>query len=144
MSQAYEIYVISNSHLFREGLNAVAAFCNSDGFKAATFMGALFGIVGTAIAYVKQHDLVLFLKWFAMYFFVFNILLGVHQTVAIINTSDASVPAEIVDNVPIGISLAANIITAIGYDFGNDLEVTFHMPDSLQYNTTGMLFGSNL
>lgn len=144
MSQAYEIYVISNSHLFREGLNAVAAFCNSDGFKAATYMGALFGIVGTAIAYVKQHDLVLFLKWFVMYFFVFNILLGVHQTVAIINTSDASVPAEIVDNVPIGISLPAHLITAIGYDFGSDLEIAFHMPDSLQYNTTGMLFGSNL
>lgn len=144
MSQAYEIYVISNSHLFREGLNAVAAFCNSDGFKAATYMGALFGIVGTAIAYVKQHDLVLFLKWFVMYFFVFNILLGVHQTVAIINTSDASLPAEIIDNVPIGISLPAHLITAIGYDFGSDLEIAFHMPDSLQYNTTGMLFGSNL
>lgn len=144
MSQVYEIYVISNSHLFREGLNAVVAFCNSDGFKAATYMGALFGIVGSAIAYVKQHDLVLFLKWFVMYFFVFNILLGVHQRVVIINTSDASVPGLIVDNVPIGISLPAHLITAIGYDFGSDLETAFHMPDSLQYNTTGMLFGSNL
>ncbi len=144
MATAYEIYVISNSHLFREGLNAVAAFCSSDGFKAATYMGALLSISGTAIAYVKQHDLILFLKWLAIYFFVFNILLGVHQTVAIINTSDVSVPAEIVDNVPIGIALPAHLITAIGYDFGNDLETAFHMPDSLQYNTTGMLFGSNL
>ena len=144
MATAYEIYVISNSHLFREGLNAVAAFCHSDGFRAATYMGALMGIVATAIAYVKQHDVILFLKWLVMYFFVFNILLGVTQTVAIINTSDASVPPEIVDNVPLGISLPAHIITAFGYDFGSDLETAFHMPDSLQYNSTGMLFGSNL
>src|SRR3990167_6378099 len=144
MSTAYEIYVISNSHLFREGLNAVAAFCHSDGFRAATYMGALMGIVATAIAYVKQHDVILFLKWLVMYFFVFNILLGVTQTVAIVNTSDASVPPAIVDNVPIGISLPAHLITAIGYDFGNDLEEAFSTPGALQYNKTGMMFGSNL
>lgn len=144
MATAYEIYVISNSHLFREGLNAVSAFCSSSGFQSATYIGALFGIVATAIAYVKQHDPLLFLKWFVIYFFVFNILLGVHQRVIIINTSDASIPGLIVDNVPIGISLPAHLITAIGYDFGSDLETDFHMPDSLSYNTTGMLFGSNL
>jgi len=144
MATAYEIYVISNSHLFREGLNAIALFCHSDGFKAGTYIGALLGIVATAIAYVKQHDYIIFLKWFVMYFFVFNVLLGVTQTVAIINTSDASVPAEIVDNVPIGISLPAHLITAIGYDFGNDLEEAFSTPDALQYNKTGMMFGSNL
>ena len=144
MATAYEIYVISNSHLFREGLNAVALFCQTDGFKAGTYIGALLGIFATAIAYVKQHDYMLFLKWLVMYFFVFNVLLGVTQTVAIINTSDASVPAEIVDNVPIGISLPAHLITAIGYDFGNDLEEAFNTPGALQYNKTGMMFGSNL
>lgn len=144
MTTAYEIYVISNAHLFREGLNAVALFCQTDGFRAGTYIGALLGIVATAIAYVKQHDYMLFLKWLMLYFFVFNVLLGVTQTVAIIDTSDASVPAQIVDNVPIGISLPAHLITAIGYDFGNDLEEAFSTPDALQYNKTGMMFGSNL
>lgn len=144
MATAYEIYVISNSHLFREGLNAVALFCQTDGFKAGTYIGALLGIAATAIAYVKQNDYMLFLKWFVMYFFVFKVLLGITQTVAIINTSDASVPAQIIDNVPIGISLPAHLITAIGYDFGNDLEEAFSTPGALQYNQTGMMFGSNL
>ena len=70
---AYDIYVISNSDLFREGLNAVAAFCHSDGFKAATWIGAAVGIIITAMAYVKQHDVMVYLKWVVTYFFVFNI-----------------------------------------------------------------------
>lgn len=144
MSTAYEIYVISNANLFREGLNAIAEFCYSDGFKSATYIGALIGIVTTAIAYVKQHDVMLFLKWLVMYFFVFNILLGITQTVVVINTSDQSETPAVIDNVPLGIALPAHIITAIGYDFGNDLEEAFNTPGALQYNKTGMMFGSNL
>ena len=68
---AYEIYVISNADLFREGLNAVAAFCGSEGFKATTWTGAALGIIMTALAYVKQHDVLVFLKWLVSYFFVF-------------------------------------------------------------------------
>lgn len=144
MSTAYEIYVISNANLFREGLNAVAAFCQSADFKALTYFGALFGIVATAISYVKQHDVMVFLKWLAIYFFVFNILLGVTQTVVIINTSDASETPAVIDHVPIGIAIPAHIITAIGYGLGSDFEELFSTPDALDYNKTGMMFGSNL
>lgn len=144
MSNAYEIYVISNSDLFRESLNAVSAFCNSGAFKSATYIGAAIGIVMSAVAYLKNHDVMVFLKWFAMYFFVFNILLGVKLDVVIVNTSDSSVPGYFVDNVPIGIALPAHLITSMGQGFSSDLEVAFHMPNVLQYNKTGMLFGSNL
>ena len=72
----YTIYVISNADLFREGLNAVAAFCCSDGFKAAIWMGSAIGIMMTAMAYVKQHDVMVYLKWLVSYFFVFHVLLG--------------------------------------------------------------------
>ncbi len=141
---AYEIYVISNSDLFREGLNAIAALCGSPGFKAATWIGSAIGIIMTAAAYVKQHDVMLYLKWLVTYFFVFNILLGVPSTVAIINTSDQTVPAQMVDNVPFGITFPAHLITAFGYGFSSDLEAVFALPNEEQYHQTGMLFGSNL
>ncbi len=140
----YEVYVISNSDLFREGLNAVAAFCSSPGFKAATWIGSAIGIIMTAAAYVKQHDIMLYLKWLVTYFFVFNILLGVPSTVAVINTSDQTVPAQVVDNVPFGIAFPAHLITAFGYGFSSDLETVFALPNEEQYHKTGMLFGSNL
>jgi conjugal transfer mating pair stabilization protein TraG len=140
----YEIYVISNSDLFREGLNAIAAFCQSEGFKTASWMGAVIGILFTATSYVKSQDVTVFLKWIAGYFFVFGILLGVPSTVAIINVTDSSVPAMVVDNVPLGIALPAHLITALGYGFSSDLETAFALPDETQYNQTGMLFGSNL
>ncbi len=140
----YEVYVISNSDLFREGLNAVAAFCGSPGFKAATWIGSAIGIIMTAAAYVKQHDVMLYLKWLVTYFFVFNILLGVPSTVAVINTSDQTVPAQVVDNVPFGIAFPAHLITAFGYGFSSDLETVFALPSEEQYHKTGMLFGSNL
>ncbi len=140
----YEVFVISNSDLFREGLNAVAAFCSSPGFKAATWIGSAIGIIMTAAAYVKQHDVMLCLKWLVTYFFVFNILLGVPSTVAVINTSDQTVPAQVVDNVPFGIAFPAHLFTAFGYGFSSDLETVFALPNEEQYHKTGMLFGSNL
>lgn len=141
---AYEIYVISNADLFREGLNAIAAFCHSSGFKASTWMGAAIGILMTAMAYVKQHDVMVYLKWLVAYFFVFNVLLGVPSTVAIINTSDQTVPAQFVDHVPFGIAFPAHLMTALGYGFSSDLETVFTLPNEEQYHKTGMLFGSNL
>jgi conjugal transfer mating pair stabilization protein TraG len=141
---SYEIYVISNSDMFREGLNAIAAFCRSAAFKNLTWIGAAIGITATAFAYLKQHDVMVFLKWVIGYFFVFNILLGVTTTVAVINTSDQTVPPQVVDGVPIGIALPAHLITAIGYGISTDLETDFTLPNEAQYNQTGMLFGSNL
>ena len=140
----YEIYVISNSGLFREALNAVSAFCQSDDFKQFIYMGGVIGIVITAVAYVKQHDVMLFLKWLATYFIVFNVLLGFPQTVAIINTSDQTVPPLVVDNLPIGIALPASLITSMGYAITADFEKDFALPGNTTYSTTGMLFGSNL
>lgn len=140
----YEIYVIGNSDLFREGLNAIATFCQSDGFKAAIWMGSAIGIILTAVAYVKQHDIMVYLKWLVSYFLVFNVLLGVPSTVAVINTSDQTVPAQVVDNVPLGIALPAHLITAVGYGFSSNLETVFSLPNEAQYHKTGLLFGSNL
>jgi len=140
----YEIYVIGNSDLFREGLNAIATFCQSDGFKAAIWMGSAIGIILTAMAYVRQHDVMVYLKWLVSYFLVFNVLLGVPSPVAVINTSDQTVPAQVVDNVPLGIALPAHLITAVGYGFSSDLEAVFSLPNEAQYHKTGLLFGSNL
>lgn len=140
----YEIYVISNSDLFREGFNAIATFCNSEGFRSTTWIGSAIAIILTIMAYVKQHDVMIYLKWLVVYTFVFNILLGTTSTVAIINTSDQTVPAQVVDNVPFGLALPAHLITAFGYGFSSGIEVVFSMPDEEQYHKTGMLFGSNL
>lgn len=139
-----EIYVISNSDLFREGLNAIATFCKSSSFKTGTYLGSAIGILMTGIAYTRQHDILVFLRWYAMYFFVFHILLGAPQTVVIINASDNSVPGYFVDNVPIGIALPAHLITTFGEAWSQELDQVFAMPNSFQYHQTGMLFGSNL
>ena len=140
----YEIYVIANSGLFKEGLNAIAAFCRSSGFEAATWIGSAIGIMMTAYGYTKDKDLVVYLKWLASYMLVFNVLLGTTSTVAIINTTDQTVPAQIVDGVPFGIAFPAHLITAFGHEFTEALETAFSMPDETQYHKTGMLFGSNL
>lgn len=138
------MYVICNSDLFREGLNAVAAFCNSEGFKSIIWCGAAIGVALTAFAYVKQRDIMAYLKWLVMYFLVFNVMLGTPSTVAIINTADQTSPAQIVDNVPFGLAMPAHLITVIGYAFTSDMEQVFSLPNVLSYHNTGMLFGSNL
>ncbi len=140
----YKIYMISNTDIFREGLNAVAAFCHSDGFRAATWIGLALGVIMTVMAYVKRRNIMVFLKWLVLYVFLFNILLGVPLTVGIMNASDQTASAQIVDDVPLGIALPAHIITALGYGFSSNLEKVFTLPNEEQYHKTGMLFGSNL
>lgn len=140
----YPVYVISHSDLFREGLNAVAAFCGSRGFQAAIWTGSAFGIVLTAVFYLKRHDLVICLHWLVTYVFVFSLLLGIPSTVAIHNTSDPTIPPKVIDNVPFGIAFPAYLVTSIAYGFTVDMETVFAMPEDVQYHKTGMLFGSSL
>ena len=139
-----EVFVISNPHLFREGLNAVAAFCASPGFSVALHVGNVIGVLITIICYLKKTDPVILFKWAIAYVLMTKIFLGITTSVAIVNTSDQSIAPSIVDNVPIGIAYPAHLISTMGYGFTSDFETVFSLPNEVTYSKTGMLFGSNL
>lgn len=137
------IYVTTGGGLFRDSLNAVAAFTMSSNWAALIYMATVLSICVAAVAYIRTHDLTTMIKWVVAFVMVSGVLLGVKRPVQVIDLSD---PAGIyqVDNVPVGLVLPASLISTIGHGVVVAYETVFHRPDALTYNKTGMLFGASL
>ena len=64
----WAIYVTANGDLAREALNSIAIIMGSGGssdtFLTATKISVLFGIIGTALSYIRGRDITIFAKWF--------------------------------------------------------------------------------
>ncbi|UHM93617.1 conjugal transfer mating-pair stabilization protein TraG [Rahnella victoriana] len=136
------IYTITGGEWFRDSLNAVAAFTQSDTGHSLMRIATVLSVVTCAIAWIRTHDIFTLLKWVTVFTAV-TILIGVTRPVQII---DATSPHEVyqVDNVPLGLVLPASVITSVGHGLVAGYELFMHQPDALAYSQTGMLFGATL
>lgn len=138
-----EIYVVANGELARQALNAVAVLLGSATFKTAIKLSILFGILGTAINYIRGKNLAIFARWFITYFFVAIVMLGPKGNIQIIDSSNPGA-VYTVANVPYGLGYPAHLITSAAHGLVTSFEEALHLPDDLTYNKTGMLFGSRV
>jgi len=136
------IYTISGGEWFRDSLNAVAAFTQSDTGHSLMSMATVLSVVTCAIAWIRTHDIFTLLNW-VFVFTAVTVLIGVTRPVQII---DATSPGTVyqVDNVPVGLVLPASVITTVGHGLVAGYEFFMHHPDALSYGETGMLFGATL
>ncbi len=136
------IYTISGGAWFRDSLNAVAAFTQSDSGRSLMTIGTVLSVVTCAVAWIRTHDIFTLAKW-AMILTIINVLINVTRPVQII---DVTSPHEVyqVDNVPVGLVLPATVITTVGHGLVAGYEFFMHQPDALAYSQTGMLFGATL
>ena len=137
------VYVFTAGNTTSQVFNAVSAFMKTDAFGHAMSIAVMFSIVAGVVSYIKTHDLTALLKWFAVYFCVSFLLVGVKTDVAIFDLTNPMNP-YFVDNVPYGIAIPASIITSLEAGLTQGLEDVFHTPDDVSYDTTGMLFGAQL
>jgi conjugal transfer mating pair stabilization protein TraG len=138
------IYVIANGELAKAALDAVAMVFTTETFRTALKISILFAIIGTAVSYIYGKNLAALAKWFIIYFILTTIMLGAKVTVQIIDSSNPGKANLTVANVPYGLGYPASIITSAAHGLVSVFEEAFHMPDDVEYNRTGMLFGSKL
>lgn len=138
-----QVYVFTAGGTTREVFNAVSAFMKTGSFGSIISISALCAALGCLIQYLQIYDLKILYKWFAVYFCVATLLVGVKCNVQIIDLSDRMNP-YFVDNVPYGIAMPASIITSIEAGLTQGIEDVFHTPSDVTYATTGMLFGAQL
>jgi conjugal transfer mating pair stabilization protein TraG len=138
------IYVIANGELAKAALDAVAIVFTTETFRTALKISILFAIIGTAVSYIYGKNLASLAKWFIIYFILTTIMLGAKVTVQIIDSSNPGKANLTVANVPYGLGYPASIITSAAHGLVSVFEEAFHMPDDVEYNKTGMLFGSKL
>ena len=138
------LYVIANGDLFREGLNAVVLILNSTTFTSAITISTLFAILATAMQYSKGRDLMVLVRWFAIYFGVMAIIIGPKVSVQLIDSSNPGEADLTIDQVPYGLAMPASIVTSIGHYLAQLFDEEMQTPASRAYTKTGMLFGSQL
>ncbi|MBA2650232.1 MAG: conjugal transfer mating pair stabilization protein TraG [Legionella sp.] len=138
------IYTPQNGIFLKQLLDGMALLLDSPTFNAACDIILILSVGMVGYQYVMGKKLEALTRFVLTSFLVTYCLLGIRVPVAIIDmqTAEGAGEALTVGNVPLGVALPASIISGMGYGLTSGFSDAFHMPDGLEYNKTGMIFGA--
>ncbi|MCG9527765.1 conjugal transfer mating pair stabilization protein TraG [Providencia rettgeri] len=143
MASIDTVYVLGGGEYLMQVFNGVAAIVGSSSWESMFRLALLISAASFFVVYLRGHDPKEVIKFAAYIILVSSVLLGPKRSVQIIDRTDP-LGVYLVDNVPLGLAAPAHMISSIGTSLTELYESIFHMPDSLSYSKTGMLFGANL
>lgn len=143
MASIDTVYVLGGGEYMMQVFNGVAAIVGSSSWESMFRIALLISAASFFVVYLRGHDPKEVIKFAAYIILVSSVLLGPKRSVQIIDRTDPT-GGYLVDNVPLGLAAPAHMISSIGTSLTELYESIFHMPDSLSYSKTGMLFGANL
>ncbi len=138
------IYTPQNGEYLKTVLDAMVALLNTATFKTGMEIIIPLAVCMAAYQYLVQRKLDILYRYVITTFIVTYCLLGLRVPVGIVDmqTSTGAGTSLTVDHVPIGVALPAAIISGLGFGITQVFSEVFHMPDDLDYNKTGMIFGA--
>lgn len=138
------IYTPQNGEYLKTMLDAMVALLDTATFKSAMEIIIPLAVCMVAYQYIMQRKLETLHRYIITSFIVTFCLLGLRVPVGIVDmqASTGASTSLTVDNVPIGVALPAAIISGLGFGITQVFSEVFHMPDDLDYNKTGMIFGA--
>ncbi|WP_061725066.1 conjugal transfer protein TraG N-terminal domain-containing protein, partial [Legionella pneumophila] len=138
------IYTPQNGIYLKELLDGMAALLTESTFSTACDIIMILSVGMVGYQYVMGKKLESLTRFVLTTFLVMYCVLGIKVPVAIIDmqTAEGAGEALTVDHVPLGVALPAAVISGMGYGITTAFSDVFHMPDSLEYNKTGMIFGA--
>lgn len=137
------IYTPAAGDVLRDCLNAIAMLTPSATFSTLTEIIITVSVFATMWVYIAKQDIQILLNWFVYSFVIIALLLGLKENVEVIDMSNES-KIYTVSNVPIGVAVPAFFIGGAGYIVTKGFSLFFHMPDDLDYNKSGMIFGARI
>ncbi|HAT8934691.1 TPA: conjugal transfer protein TraG, partial [Legionella pneumophila subsp. pneumophila] len=138
------IYTPQNGIYLKELLDGMATLLTESTFSTACDIIMILSVGMVGYQYVMGKKLESLTRFMLTTFLVMYCVLGIKVPVAIIDmqTAEGAGEALTVDHVPLGVALPASLISGMGYGITTAFSDVFHMPDSLEYNKTGMIFGA--
>ncbi|HGJ5857826.1 conjugal transfer mating-pair stabilization protein TraG [Arsenophonus nasoniae] len=138
-----DTWFISGGDMVTQTLNAVAAMVNHRTWGGLLYLAETLGILTCIMTYVKTHDLKGLFAWGFTFVCVTALLLTPKVTVVV---NDLTRPDKInrVDNVPVGLATPLWLLTGIGHSAAIFYDDFFHLPESVAYSKTGLMFGQKL
>lgn len=138
------IYTPQNGEYLKTVLDAMVTLLGTETYRSAQEIVSILAVGIVGFQYVSGKKIQVISRYVLCSFFFIFCILGIRTTVAVIDmqTADSAGPALVVDNVPLGVSLPAALISGIGYGITKVFSDIFVMPNDLDYIKTGMVFGS--
>ncbi|HCU6014363.1 TPA: conjugal transfer protein TraG N-terminal domain-containing protein, partial [Legionella pneumophila] len=138
------IYTPQNGIYLKELLDGMATLLTESTFSTACDIIMILSVSMVGYQFVMGKKLESLTRFMLTTFLVMYCVLGIKVPVAIIDmqTAEGAGEALTVDHVPLGVALPASLISGMGYGITTAFSDVFHMPDSLEYNKTGMIFGA--
>lgn len=137
------VYVMAGGAYMAQVFNGVATMVGTSAWDSMMRIVMLISGMSALAVYMRSHDPKELVKFVAFIILITSVLLIPKRSVQIIDRSDPTGVYR-VDNVPLGLAVPAKFITSIGTDITEIYERLFHLPDSLMYSKTGMLYGADL
>lgn len=137
------VYVMAGGAYMAQIFNGVATMVGTSAWDSMMRIVMLISGMSALAVYMRSHDPKELVKFVAFIILITSVLLIPKRSVQIIDRSDPTGVYR-VDNVPLGLAVPARFITSIGTDITEIYERLFHLPDSLMYSKTGMLYGADL
>ncbi|MEE8302836.1 MAG: conjugal transfer protein TraG N-terminal domain-containing protein, partial [Candidatus Tectomicrobia bacterium] len=82
--------------------------------------------------------------WYLAVFLLIGVLLVPKETVVVIDRIDPSLPANVIDDVPLGLSFFGSLTSRVGDWLTRASEAAYSLPDDMLYSRNGTLFASRL
>lgn len=140
----YEVYSYWNIEELKGVFNAVAALMNSSDFLGLLKVLTLVMILSLAlVVLVGRGRMEEFWKW-VIAVAMFHMALLVPKSNVILVDRTGTQPTQVVSNVPIGLAAFAHSISKIGDWLTRSYETVFSLPNDLQFQTNGMMFGQRV
>lgn len=138
------IYIPQNGSYLKTVLDAMVTLLDTPTYHTAKDIISILAVAMVGYQYVSGKKIQAITSYVLCSFLLLYGVLGIRTSVAVIDmqTADSAGEALTVDNVPLGVSLPAALISGMGYGMTKVFSNIFHMPNDLDYTKTGMLFGA--
>lgn len=141
----YTIYAYWNSAQLATVMDSIASITASADylqvFRTLAIIGFLVFIIGMAVG--KSQEPLEFFRWFLVIVLIHSVLLIPKVDVVIKDRTGSAAPATR-SNIPIGFALFASLTSHVGDWMTRTFETVFAMPDDLQFQKTGLMFGNTV
>ncbi len=145
MPTSVPVYAYFNVQQVATVMDAMASITNSadfmDAFRLLAMIGFVVFIAGVALG--KQKDPFDFFKWFLTVAIIHAVLLVPKVDVVVIDRTSTS-PPTVRANIPVGFAFFASVTSSVGDWLTRTFETVFAMPNDVQFQRTGLMFGNTV
>lgn len=139
---SWEIFTYGGGEFLRLVFNGVAAITGNGGYLTALKMTALIGLLWVLIEGAFQHR-AMNLQWLFGIILIYLAFMVPKVDVIITDRIDPT-QSSVVSNVPLGLGMTAGTASLVGDWLTRAYETVFSLPNEMQYQQNGMLFGQYL